>query len=325
MIYLIRLSLFLLLTTLSASCKPQGQKAETASSDASAGQPDSATTTVPIFRLPDIPAMLTDSEQRMEYLAHHYWDCIHPADTSLLHHQEEIEQAWADYCDLLLHLPLPSAQEAVKSFFTTREADLRVYGHFKSLAEKYLDDPNSPFRNEEIHIATLEAMIASPLLSDIDKLRPRERLKLALRNRVGTRAVNFAYARFNGAQGTLYPISTAYTLLFFNEPGCPSCASAIAALHTSSLISRLLDEHRLTLLALYVDDNVAEWQRHTADFPDNWINGYDPSQQIRNRQLYDLRATPSLYLLDKDKKVLLKDATAEQVLEWLERQETFNL
>ncbi len=39
-----------------------------------------------------------------------------------------------------------------------------------------------------------------------------------------------------------------------------------------------------------------------------WINGYDKELTVLERELYDLKAMPTLYLLDKDKKVLLKDA-----------------
>jgi hypothetical protein len=42
--------------------------------------------------------------------------------------------------------------------------------------------------------------------------------------------------------------------------------------------------------------------------PAEWIQGRDEYGLYKNN-VYDLRAIPSLYLLDKDKKVLLKDCT----------------
>jgi len=44
-----------------------------------------------------------------------------------------------------------------------------------------------------------------------------------------------------------------------------------------------------------------------------WTNGYDKELVIKNKNLYDLRAIPTLYLLDKNKTVLLKDATLQKV------------
>ena len=43
------------------------------------------------------------------------------------------------------------------------------------------------------------------------------------------------------------------------------------------------------------------------------LNVHDASQAISRQRLYDLKAIPCLYLLDADKRVLLKDATVEQV------------
>ena len=51
--------------------------------------------------------------------------------------------------------------------------------------------------------------------------------------------------------------------------------------------------------------------------PRGWIAGWNKQGDIRSRQLYEIRATPTLYLLDKRKKVILKDATLEQVLQSL--------
>ncbi len=55
------------------------------------------------------------------------------------------------------------------------------------------------------------------------------------------------------------------------------------------------------------------------DFPATWINAYDASQTINNEQLYDLRAIPSVYLLDKDKMVRGKDIYNVALLEALLR------
>ena len=52
-------------------------------------------------------------------------------------------------------------------------------------------------------------------------------------------------------------------------------------------------------------------------YPDEWYNGYDPNLVIRNDMLYNIRAIPSLYLLDEDKRVILKDAPQETVFAWL--------
>jgi hypothetical protein len=47
------------------------------------------------------------------------------------------------------------------------------------------------------------------------------------------------------------------------------------------------------------------------------IDGYDEGQRLTREQVYDLKAIPALYLLDAEKRVILKDASFEQVEERL--------
>jgi hypothetical protein len=46
--------------------------------------------------------------------------------------------------------------------------------------------------------------------------------------------------------------------------------------------------------------------------PKEWIVGTD-REEIKQRCLYDLKAMPSLYLLDGDKKVILKDVSYRKI------------
>lgn len=64
-------------------------------------------------------------------------------------------------------------------------------------------------------------------------------------------------------------------------------------------------------------EELDEWRKHLNVFPKKWVNAYDKTFAIKDRQLYDLRAIPTLYLLNKDKTVLLKDATSQAIEEYL--------
>lgn len=273
--------------------------------------------TIKTFTLPSIPPMLTAPDLRAEFLVKHYWDNVNFADTNYIHHPEVTEQAWADYCDILNHVPLETAQEAMRKTIEQTNVDKKVFTYITDLADKYLYDPNSPMRNEEFYIPVLDAMLASPVLEEIEKVRPKARRELAQRNRIGTKALNFNYTLASGAQGSLYQLNTDYTLLFINNPGCHACAETIEALKSAPIINQLLSQKKLTVLSVYPDEELDEWRKHLNEFPKEWINAYDKKFVIKEQQLYDLKAIPTLYLLDKDKTVLLKDVTAEAVEEYL--------
>lgn len=273
--------------------------------------------TIKTFTLPAIPPMMTAPEQRADFLVKHYWDNVNFADTNYIHHPEVTEQAWADYCDILNHVPLETAQEAMRKTIEQTNVDKKVFTYITDLADKYLYDPNSPMRNEEFYIPVLDAMLASPLLEEIEKVRPKARRELAQKNRIGTKALNFSYTLASGAQGSLYQQQVDYILLFINNPGCHACTETIDALKNAPIINRLLGQKKLTVLSIYPDEELDEWRKHLNEFPKEWINGYDKKFAIKEQQLYDLKAIPTLYLLNKEKTVLLKDATAQAIEEYL--------
>lgn len=51
--------------------------------------------------------------------------------------------------------------------------------------------------------------------------------------------------------------------------------------------------------------------------PQNWILGTD-NNFIKDNAIYDLKAMPSIYLLDHNKKVILKDSSWEKVMYYLD-------
>ncbi len=275
--------------------------------------------TIKTFTLPTIPNTIEEPEQRAAYLVHHYWDHVNFADTNYIHHPEITEQAWVDYCNILIHVPLHTAQEEVRKTIDRCNVEKKVLNYITDLADKYLYDPNSPIRNEEFYIPVLEAMVASPTLNEWEKVRPEARLKLAQKNRIGTKAIDFTFTLDSGIQKNLYALKADYILLFINNPGCHACSETINELKRAPAINQLLATNKLILLSLYPDEELDEWHKHLDEFPKEWINAYDKKFVLKEKQLYDLKAIPTLYLLDQQKKVLLKDATTQSIETFLSR------
>lgn len=273
--------------------------------------------TITTFTFPLIPPVLQTPESRAEYLIEHYWENVNWADTNYVHHPEIIEQAWVNYLDLLPMVSTEKASAVLKALFKSAEANKVCVDYLAKLADKYLYDPNSPMRNEEYYIPVLDALIASPLLGDAEKIRPQALRKLAQQNRVGTQALDFEYTLNSGKRGSLHALRATYLLLYINNPGCHTCAVTTDELKSSAVISQAVASGNLVILSLYPDEELAEWKRHQSDFPATWINAYDARQHIKEQGLYDLKAIPTLYLLDEHKTVLLKDATASQVIDYL--------
>lgn len=140
---------------------------------------------------------------------------------------------------------------------------------------------------------------------------------MALKNRPGDRAADFSFTTGKGGHGTLYGIDADYVLLFFHNLGCPACREVrqgIVSVTAREPVAGMLASGKLRIIALYPDTDMAEWVAHANEIPDTWINACDEAQEINEKELYDLRAIPSLYLLDRDKKVILKDFVNPEML-----------
>ena len=268
------------------------------------------------FTLPRIPSVITTSRARASYLVLHYWEHFNFRDTALISRPEITEQAFVNFLDVLPEVPLQEAEKGITALMDSAASDSAMYVHFTNLASKYLYEPNSPFRNEEYYIPVLRHIIALPRMEEPDKSRPRFLLDMALKNRPGEVAADFVYTRTNGSRGRLRRISADYTLLFFNSPDCEDCRRVKDYMAASERFAGMTGEGsarrpRLVILAVYPDEDVEQWR--AAAYPPCMLNVHDASQAINRHRLYDLKAVPCLYLLDADKRVLLKDVTVEHV------------
>jgi hypothetical protein len=176
------------------------------------------------------------------------------------------------------------------------------------LMEKYLYDANSPYRNEDYYGAYVSR------LAVWDGISPELRGKYAFqvertsKNKVGTVAADFRFSDKTGKIRTLHGIKAPMTLLFFSNPGCDACMNIINVLKGEPRIAQLIEDGRLAVLNIYIDEDIAAWRSYMPIYPDQWYNGFDPDLVIRTDDLYDVRAIPSLYLLDENKTVIMKDA-----------------
>jgi hypothetical protein len=268
------------------------------------------------FQMVTIPAVLTSPDERAEYLVKHYWDNFNFSDTAYIHVPEITEQAFVDYLDIMPYTSLAVASEAIREMLKRAEAERKVFLYFANLYEKYLYDPNSAMRNDAFFIPVLEAMLASPAVEE--KTRPAYLLELAKRNRPGEKAIDFTYTPADGKSATLYALKADYTLLFFYNPDCRNCQEVSAQLQASPAVESLMKEGKLRILAVYPDEDLQAWKNYLLRVPRAWVNAYDASTRLKNEEIYDLKAIPTLYLLDKDKVVLLKDPTMEKLANYLQ-------
>jgi len=298
----------LFLSLLIAGCTSQEKKS----------QAETASAALKPIERPTAPAFMSNPQEVASYLANHFWDKFDFRDTMYCH-SKMTEQAFVDFLAVLPHSTQDKAFQAVKKLMTEAEADIVMYNYFFRQAEHYLYEPNSPMRNDELFIPFLEQVVESPKINETLKIRPKHLLELAYRNRVGSKANNVVYTMVSGKTGNLYDISAEFLILMFYNPGCKECQNTIETLKNSASITAAVSAGRLKILAVYPDKELKEWYDKMKDVPATWINGYDKALAVREKEIYDLKAIPTLYLLDKNKTVLFKDTSTGVLNDFFER------
>ena len=305
-----RLSILLLcMLVVMTSC---GRRRKAPASDAAAPQP--------VVFLPAIPPSRLSAAEQQEWLRWHYWDRFNFSDTLFLTRVDssQLFEAYARYVVLLGGRPTDGAP--MDSLMRRASTSRRMLDYFSKMAEVVLHDPNSPLRNDEFYIPVLEAQLRAPWYDEYERIAPQYDLQIARQNRLGQPANDFRYTLASGRSGTLYGLDAEYVLLFINNPGCAMCREIREAISSSPMLTEMIEHGRLQVLAIYPDEDLSEWRAYRDEMPASWINAYDKGCVIRNELLYDLHAIPALYLLDRNKRVLVKDSVdVAQIEEVIDR------
>lgn len=259
--------------------------------------------------LPPIPPAALPQEQKRDYLREHYWDKFDFADTMFVH-KADTAQMLNSFIGFLTVISDRPADPAPMADLMHRAGISRpMTDYFVWLAERVLADPNSSWRNDEFYIPVLEAQLAAPFYDQYERIGPQYALNMARQNRIGQQANDFRYTLASGASRRLYDLRADYVLLFINNPGCPMCREIREAIGASPLLERMIADGQLKVLAFYPDEDLGEWRAYREHIPASWINSYDKGCVVRETSAYNLSAIPALYLLDRGKRVLVKDAT----------------
>ena len=274
----------------------------------SSQQQTSAAPQMRVFLPAIAPSSLSDDAKR-DYLRWHYWDRFDFADTLFIREVDTVQMVEAYVRWIALISDRPTDGAPMDSLMRRASASRPMLDYFTMLAEQVIHDPNSPLRNDEFYIPVLRAVLARPYYDEYERIGPSYDLNMAMQNRIGKRANDFRYTLASGATGTLYGVKAEYVLLFINNPGCPMCKQLREQIGGSPMLSEMIERGRLKVVALYPDEDLAEWREYRGHIPPSWINGYDAGCVVREKSLYDLHAIPALYLLDRDKRVLVKDST----------------
>lgn len=228
------------------------------------------------------------------------------SDISNSHNDSLISLKTIQLIELLFQSDKDSVSNTLNTFFNGIKQNDKALAIADSVTYLYLNDPNSPVRNDELYIKVLESILATNPSNEAIKVRAEETLRLLNLNRPGMKASNFQFITRSGKTRTIEELAHKMTLLIFYDPECSHCSDILKSLANNALINSKIKDGTLEVLAIYAEGNIEIWEDTKDRMPNNWEIGYDLTGILDN-DLYDLPAMPTLFLLNHEKKVILKD------------------
>lgn len=220
----------------------------------------------------------------------------------------------ADY-QLLLARSCPEMYKFLLNWLTDEYISPKYMGQdavFVHLFEKYHSKGVSNWLNEK-QIETVS-----------------RRAYMLMANLVGARAADLEMQDTAGKSSPLYNVSADYTVVVFWDPTCGHCKEEIPRMDSVYKASWKL--HGVKMYGVLSADSKAdqklEWVKYIREHNlGDWVNVYQTkevetaitvAQKPGYRQLYDVTQTPTVYLLDKDKQIIAKKLTWQQLDELLQ-------
>ena len=272
-----------------------------------------------------------DTMENYYYYKTHYWDGISFMDDRILrtpfflpkfekyYRELMVPQAdsiikEADY-QLLLARSSPEVYKFLLNWLTDEYINPKYMGQdavFVHLFEKY-------------HSKGLTSWLNEKQMETISR-----RAYMLMANLIGLKAADLVMLDTAGKPSPLYQVKADYTVVAFWDPTCGHCKEEMP--RVDSIYRASWKSHGVKIYGVLSadtkDDLRQEWMKYIREHNlGDWINVYQSkemeaavtaAQKPGYRQLYDITLTPTLYLLDSDKRIIGKKLTWQQLDELLQ-------
>lgn len=273
---------------------------------------------------PNVPDMeeIADPEerkrQRFLYYKSHYFDAYDLTDSRLLRtpffyrkvdeYLEKLTIQVPDSINSTIDYLLGQFSEDEEMFkvhliqFINKYAQSKIVGFdavYVHLVDNYYAKEKAPWVSEEqLNKMTKNSKTLKPIL--LGKIAPDIELT--------TRA---------GEKMRLHELKSNFTVLYFWDPDCGHCKKSIPKVVE---FYENFKDRGVEVLAVCtkLTDKVPDcWEAVDDRGMDIWINAADPYLRSRYKQIYDIRSTPMIYILDENKEILSKKISSSQLEEVL--------
>jgi peroxiredoxin len=141
---------------------------------------------------------------------------------------------------------------------------------------------------------------------------------------LGNKGYDITMKDTSGKEVTVSKVDAKYKLIVIWDPTCGHCKKEIPQLDSVYKAEKLAQKG-LKIFGICNEDIVPEWKKFIKEYKLNdWIHMHDPERKSRYRMYYNVRSSPTLYLLDRNGIIVGKRTDHSNIvtlIDMLERKE----
>ncbi len=266
----------------------------------------------PLFEYPSAPESLETMTDRSNYLVDHFWE---PLD---LKSKKAVDQNALNEALRIYSVPLRWADKARATAATDKlieklSKNPTLLLQFTKAAEETLYGPRADVWIDEIYLKFLNAIVKNKKIPENRRAKYEKQLKKISGCALGTTPPEFKFTGRNGKSETYYPMTTV-SIMIFGNPADTDWRMARLRMETNTRLKQAVDQGKISIHYI-IPFEKKDWESDVASYPANWVVGMAPDLA----DLYDLRMSPSIYLIGSDGKIISKnialDTAINQALE----------
>lgn len=256
--------------------------------------------------------MLVAPQERAAYILRHVWKDYDSIDSTMYHDEDKSEQFLVNYFEIARVAGYDAFSEVSDEYF--EKADAYSDSVMLAMADKYFSPASSPMFSDSLYITVMESANRAGILTDARKVMLLDRVRLSKLNAPGDQAPDFSFITQDGKEHRLSELRGKHIVLTIYNIGCEHCESVLEFLKEQPDYNRWTSNGDLHMLAVTSNEDKKLWKEDAKEhIPSYMLSGLDVKRRILLDELFDVRAYPTLYLLDQDMRVIAKDISIDDL------------
>lgn len=265
------------------------------------------------FPYPNVPDNLTRLDDRSNYLVTHFWERCNLK--SAFSSKDKFRTAFIDYISIIPYAHADSVKNSVNALIKEVKKVPKNMLTLGKIAQETLYSDSAQYWSDELYYPFAKAVIETRKIPKEEKARFEYHVKVLSHSQEGMTIYPLPYKNEKGEDCNLSEIIAPYIILFINEPDCDDCMMARVRLAANIKTCQLIDSGKLKIISLSPCEADSEWKSAVASYPESWEKGATPEVE----SYFDVRMTPSIYLLDQNHKILAKNIDINTLISTMSR------